>query len=395
MMTAGRNDPCPCGAKKPDGNSIKYKKCCWLKRERVPTEEGIRQAMEAFGRHQAERASWREKGIFINYVNPLVYENPKTGGKSRAWALANTLLHSRPEHETFHAFILDYLLKHVLGKEWWEEQEKAAEKHFIFSCYQKLDEWADSNRTEANKVDEHTWGAQMNGWVKTLLSLAFDAATLSHTKHLPEHTLERLKHPIEYQGAHYEIAVAAIFSRLGCSIEFLDDKTKSTTHCEFIATHNETGAKIAVEAKSRRRPGVRHWPGTAEPEKQLRGDMRNLLEKALTQNPKNMPYVIFIDVNAPLTPGTPVPEKPWFKDIFGLMEKYPAPTQERPEEFAGLFFTNFSPHYNEARGADPNEYFTVIPKYAARPMPGNPFASMLQAAVQHYGFVPNITEKSK
>jgi len=26
--TPGRNDPCPCGAKYPDGRPIKYKKCC-------------------------------------------------------------------------------------------------------------------------------------------------------------------------------------------------------------------------------------------------------------------------------------------------------------------------------------------------------------------------------
>ena len=27
----GRNDPCPCGATKPDGTPIKYKKCCYPK----------------------------------------------------------------------------------------------------------------------------------------------------------------------------------------------------------------------------------------------------------------------------------------------------------------------------------------------------------------------------
>lgn len=40
MITAGRNDPCPCGAKTPDGKPVKYKKCC------LPMHEKMRVAAQ-------------------------------------------------------------------------------------------------------------------------------------------------------------------------------------------------------------------------------------------------------------------------------------------------------------------------------------------------------------
>jgi hypothetical protein len=175
-------------------------------------------------------------------------------------------------------------------------------------------------------------------------------------------------------------------------IDFLDKKIIMTPHCEFIATHNETGVSIAVEAKSRRRPGVKHTPGKAGQNNLLKGDVQKLLDKALKQNPKNKPFIIFIDVNAPLTPFISMEEKPWFKDIQNMLGTYPVPTRETPEEYTGLFFTNFSPHYNTENESMPNEYLAVIPLWATYPMPNPIFSKMLFTAVQNYGFVPHIVE---
>lgn len=36
----GRNDPCPCGSKKPNGEPKKYKKCCLPKLEEMDTYSG-------------------------------------------------------------------------------------------------------------------------------------------------------------------------------------------------------------------------------------------------------------------------------------------------------------------------------------------------------------------
>jgi len=392
MAKIGRNDPCPCGNKRSDNIPVKYKKCCWLKITPPPSQETIEEVIKIFQKMESEKRALQEKGIFINYVHPCTYVNPRTNEKVKAWALGNKLFHTRPEHETFHEFITDHLQKEVLGQDWWNEQLQAQQKHFLFRCFTQWNEWSRKNATEANKVDDHTWYAVTDGWAKTLSSLAFDICSLEHTQQLPDHILRRLKNYGEYQGAHYEIAVAAIFSRLGCKIDFLDNERVATPHCEFIATHIETGVSIAVEAKSRQRPGIKHATGKVDEKKLLRGDVQKLLNKALKQNPKDRPFVIFIDINAPLTPHVPMEKKKWFTDIQNMMNTYPAPTTETPDEYAGLFFTNFSPHYNGESEAFPNEHLAIIPFHSNYAMPNPAFGNMLMSAVQNYGFVPNVLE---
>lgn len=384
-MKIGRNSSCPCASGK------KYKKCCLLKEVPPPSEKDIKEVIKIFQKQEVERLALQERGIFINYVRPCTYTNPKTNQKVRAWALGSRLFHTRPENETFHMFIVSHL-KEVLGRDWWIEQMRASQKHFIFKCFMKFEEWCKKNAVPQNKSGESGWVAITDGWTKTLLSLAFDVCTLEHTLQLPEYLLKRLRNRGEYQGAHYEIAVAAIFARLGCKIDFLDKNKITTPHCEFIATHNETGVSIAVEAKSRQRPGIKHMEGNIEKEKLLGGDMKRLFDRALKQNPKDKPFIIFIDINAPLTPNISIEQKPWFKDIQKMMGKYPTSTKEKPEKYTGLFFTNFSPHYNAENDSAPNEYLAVIPQYATCSMPNFVFGNMLLKAVQNYGFVPNIKE---
>lgn len=384
-MKVGRNDPCHCGSNK------KYKKCCLFKQTPPPSQEDIKKVMAFFRKEEEKITSLHEKGIFINYVKPLTYTNPKTNQTVKVWALGSRIFHIRPEHETFSEFIVDYL-KEVMGKKWWEEQLQTQQKHFLFQCFIKWEEWLNKNSIEANKINEYTWQAMPNGWVKTLISLAFDVCSLEHTLQLPDHLLRRLRNYGEYQGAHYEIAVAAIFSRLGCKIDFLDKEKIAIPHCEFIATHNETNISIAVEAKSRQRPGVKHRVGIADEKKLLQGDVQKLLNKALKKNPNDKPFAIFIDINSPLTPDISIDQKPWFKDIQKMMSAYPDPTKEKPENYTALFFTNFSPHYNADNASSPNEYLGVIPFYATHPMPNSVFGQMLLNAVQNYGFIPDVVE---
>lgn len=116
----------------------------------------------------------------------------------------------------------------------------------------------------------------------------------------------RLKNRDQYQGARYEMAIAAIFARLDCDIQFTDEKSKSK-HCEFIATHRVTNSSLAVEAKSKHRSGVLHQIGfLSSLEKLLSARMiRRLFNDALDQNPRDVPFAVFIDVNSPITPDTP------------------------------------------------------------------------------------------
>lgn len=383
----GRNDPCFCGAKRPNGLPMRYKDCCLLKRDEI-----IAVAEQSIARQNKEMDELAKLGIYINYVNPCTYINPNTKQKVRAWAVGSRLFHSRPAHETFHEFIVSHL-RDELGSDWWQEQLQSEEQHFLFKCFTHFNEWKMKNaQIEENRVDDDIFYALTDGWSKTLSSLAFDIISLEHRNQLPDHLMNRLRDKTAYQGAHYEIAIAAIFSRLNCEIEFLDEIKSTEKHCEFYATHIPTNTLIAVEAKSRHRAGVKNTKGTTEQEMLLKGDVQKLFKKALKQNPKDKPFIVFIDVNSPLTPEIPLLEKQWFKDIKRMIGNYGTPTPEKPDDFTAVVFTNFSPHYQEDQQSLSNEYFGIYPLYSAFPIKDARFLNMLNTAIQHYGNIPNISE---
>jgi hypothetical protein len=66
--------------------------------------------------------------------------------------------------------------------------------------------------------------------------------------------MERIRLPDQFQGARYELSIAAVFSRAGYEVEWLTARDRKLP--EFIATHQTAKTEIAVEAKSRHRPGV-------------------------------------------------------------------------------------------------------------------------------------------
>lgn len=366
-----RNLPCPCGSGK------KYKNCCWNKHI-VPKE-----VIEYFQKQFLKDKALKDMGIYINYVTPIIFNDKKV------WALGGRVYYNRPPSETFHEFIID-ILRIMLGKEWWDEQLTSQDKHFIMKCFLKFFEWKEKVKIEANKVGESLWMAVPDGWSKSLLCLAFDVCSLTHTLQLPEHLLKRIKNKNEYQGVRYEIAIAAMFARLGCKIRFLDEEEKTKKHCEFIADHLQTGVSIAVEVKSRHRGGILHMLGVVNEQRLLRGNVKRLINRALKQNPGDRPFMIFIDINSPLTPGIPMEEKQWFKDIQKMMKEYGASTPEKPDSYNGIFFTNYSYHYQSEKEADRGEVLHIIPLFPKIALPGSDFLTMLLSALSNYGAVPNL-----
>jgi len=380
-----RNKPCPCGSGR------KYKKCC-LDKDSKPKSFNIYKVRpdslpKPLQVHGKEQEILVNMGIHINYVKPVIFQGKKV------WAIGNRIYHSRPPNQTFHEFIIE-VLQLTLGREWWDNQRNLApeERHFIMKCFLKFYEWQRRSSSLAdNKISDHLWGARPDGWSKSLIALAFDVCSLQHKLSLPEHLLNRLRNRNEYQGARYEIGIAAIFARLGCDIEFLEEEKKlKIKHYEFIATHRETNVSVAVEAKSRHRPGILHTEGVVEEEQLLKGDVHRLLNRALKQNPNDRPFMIFIDINSPLTPGVRPEEKQWFKDIKKFMDSYDSPSMENPDPYNAIFFTNYSYHYQTEREADPGEYLCIIPRHSKFPLPSPDFLSMLTRALNHYGSVPDL-----
>ncbi len=322
-------------------------------------------------------------GIFIDFVKPIVFNNKKV------WALGNRIYYERPEKETFHEFLLFVLIHQALGEDWWNDQASLPESgwHHIYRCFKKYQTWALKNQQEENYKGE-SWSAFPDGWSRSLLSLAFDVASLLHAEHLPEDILNRLKSYEEYQSSRYEIAVSAIFARLGYRIEFLNEKKVAGKHCEFFAHDQATGEIIAVEAKSRERRGVLHVDGTYNGE--YWAHIQRFRRKALTQNPGDRPFLIFYDINAPQVPEKSSFEKPWIKEVRKLHDKLPLNTLQSPDPCSGDVFTNYAFHFQTDSEATAGEYLLTVPLHPLFPIKKPQFWNQLQDALNNYGNVPNL-----
>jgi hypothetical protein len=351
-------------------------------KDKVPKE-----VMEYFLRQRQEQEILKIAGIHAQHVNPVVFQ----GGK--VWAIGSRIYNNRPLNETFHVFIIQ-ILKETIGLDWWKEQSALpeVEQHYIFICLAKLGEWIEKQEKIAKRDRNGVWGAKPDGYSKYLLSLAFDVVSLIHTNKLPEELLGRLKSREHFQGARYEIAIAAVFSRLGCDIDFTDSDNKEK-RCEFFATHKETKYKLAVEVKSRKRTGILHEGGyESEIEKLLSGrtGTRRTFNRALKQNPKTVPFAVFIDVNSPLTPEVPLNSKPWVKDAMNIVEKKLKGKLPTTYPLNAAFFTNFSYHYQTDEPAGNAEMVGMTIPHPDYPPLNDKFFKYLENALMHYGFVPNI-----
>lgn len=398
-----RNARCPCGS------GLKYKKCCADKdaarrsgelpagkrvvHRLTEAEEGHPDIVAMRERIEAQRAATLARlregfGVWINFVAPVEHQG------SRIWAIGSRVYLDRPPNETFHEFLL-HVLRGTLGEDWRAREAASDTSHFVMRCFQEYHAWI-AEQSEQRAPQDGVWSAEPNGWAQYLRSLAWDVATLIHAcpGGLPDGLLERLRDPVAYQSARYEIAIAAIFARLDCEIEFLDadEALKGKRRVEFIATHRPTGQQVAVEAKSRRRKGVINEEGEADETDPLRGDaraVRRLFVSALKKDVDDMPYLIFIDINAPTDPEAQAFDRQWQQNVMDWMSRFPAPMPDRPDEYNGLYVTNFSPQYDGSALATSGEWLSVLPQYVQNPVQFDLLGG-LSYALDRYDLVPEI-----
>ena len=192
-------------------------------------------------------------------------------------ALWNTI-HSRPEVETFHEFLVE-LTKWTFGKTWWSHQlgAKVGSEHVVLRWTKAFAVGRDLAVSDSDEPERVVTTA--SGPMVALLALGYDFYCLQSRNKLPEFLVSRLRDGKQFQSARYEVAVAAIMARAAFEIEFLDDKNVEEKHCEFIATHKGSGFEFGVEAKSRVRPGVLLERGTFAHDEDVKGLVR-LLRKA-------------------------------------------------------------------------------------------------------------------
>jgi hypothetical protein len=183
------------------------------------------------------------------------------------------------------------------------------------------------------------------------LWVAYDLYTLEHHALLQSKLVERLKNRAQFQGARYELSVAAAFVRAGFNVTLEDETDSETSHCEFSATHKATRGAYSVEAKSRHRDGYLGRAGTPKPVAEINADVYALLQRALRKRAEH-DRVVFIDLNIPPDDRTLL-EADWFKRVAEQMSRLQASQEGKPYPPAFLFFTNHPYHYVDNDAPEP------------------------------------------
>jgi hypothetical protein len=280
------------------------------------------------------------------------------------------------------------LLVNLLGQGWCREQLAAAANppHPIHEWYRATMEWQQQNADDNNRVR-----ARMSGPARAWFMLAYDVWILQHYFLLAP-LLDRLRDPWEFQGARYELTTYALFVRAGFQLQ-RDPETdnRAGKHVEFFATRADTGERVAVEAKSRRRPGVLGFTAAgheinANPAPNVIG----LLRDALGKRP-NMPYVICIETNLPPT-ADDAQERERRARVEAEVEAVVMEYLNNSEPFPAtlVMLTNYAHHYGLPNAPDPGgDHGLIEPARVAHPFVHVSTEKQLIAAMDAYGNLPN------
>lgn len=370
----GRNAPCPCGS------GLKFKKCCATRAPVKTSPEEYNQLLNDPRFAPIINAASDHSGRHgVTPIPSFVHENMRV-------RFVGSRVYFRRPNETFHEFLI-YLLQSTLGKEWHDKQRKLpfGERHQLFRWFRALTLFSKSLIENPRfKQGEH-YGDKPTGEVEAVTALAYDLFHLLHINPLPEQLMSRLKDKAEFQGARYEIAVGAILTRAGCIPKFVQEKSKK--HPDIDAHDPTTGVVIAVEAKSRHRPGALGFPGEADLDKAIRGDVENLINEALEQNPGDHPFVIFVDLNSPHTNELPIQQRSWYQDVWASMQSLKKATPEDPDEFNSIFLTNSSYHWQGTDKATGGDYFMIHSGCPKHPLPPE-LAGRILESVANKGTIP-------
>src|SRR6266446_2713635 len=282
MAKIGRNDPCPCKSGK------KYKKCCGdPSRQDVgavrPPPPDMTKVVQRMRRMHEELKPLRMAS------RPRIQTEFK-GKKVRA---VRNKVHFRPLEETFHEFLVNHILW-TLGQSWFDAEikERPQNRHIVLQWRAELYDQLRQAKQEQG-ASSGPLAFVPTGNVQALIVLADDIYQVEHALKTPRKIIKRMRDHQQFQGARYEILAASIFARCGLDVEFIDDKTKKMP--EFFAERKGPRERLAVEAKSRHRPGILHVPGLPPEAVVLKGDVEHLLREALEQNPGDLPFFVLID----------------------------------------------------------------------------------------------------
>lgn len=316
-------------------------------------------------------------------IKPII--SAKAGGK-RFVAIGGHM-HGSDKWKTFPDFLHDYIMI-IFGEKWFNSEisKPAIKRHPVIQWRYSIHEFLKHQKINNNGL----YKIIPSGPYKAYLTLAYDIYLLEHHLKIQEAFVKRLRIIDQFQGARYELFAASNMIRAGFDLAYDLQTKEGAKVVEFLATHKDTGVKIAIEAKSRHRPGVLGQGGDKESPKSIRIRLGQLINNAINKKP-DYPYFIFIDMNLP-------PEKT--KDFIdaGIKEMISslknAPEAENEKDYYNLIlYTNFPYHYGADLKSYPEDHLSAVLSLAPiYPLPNKSFLNNIRAVVKKYGCIPNIFE---
>jgi hypothetical protein len=327
----------------------------------------------------------REAGININLPAPVWDEK-----SNQIYLIVGKRIYfSGVKRETFHEILIEHLLT-LLGKEWGNAQKAlpSSNWNFIYECIQETNAYFHRGGINMRQENERLRSATPNGYVQCLLTLAFEVYLLQSADRLDTKVFNRLKINDQYQGARYEITVAASFIKAGWQIDWVQDM-KGVSIPEFIATSPDGRYRLAVEAKSKHRDGVLHKKGVFNAKSAEKGSMLYLLKEALGKETFDLPYIIFLDLNSPQTIAKNDREH-WKNDLVALYKTIDPPdSSERVDKQNLTVSTNFAPHYDGTDIAIGGQYVVAYSLKNEHPIPKG-YLDGIVAAISNAQSVPML-----
>jgi hypothetical protein len=222
--------------------------------------------------------------------------------------------------------------------------------------------------------------------VRELLTLAADVYCLILVNNLPQSLLDRLRDYDQYQGARYELAVAAALVRAGFVIHWKKGKGPEKIY-EFDATHELSAEIIAVEAKSKHRRDSLHQEEVVEPAREARADILSLYNEAVRKRPSDRPFAVFIDINLPHDPKVSGPVEDWLSQILPLLTNESFFRDSESPEHSVLAITNSAWHYDGTGPTGEGRHCLTWTEKGTHPIQHPQTLRAIQFAMSRFGII--------
>jgi hypothetical protein len=304
-------------------------------------------------------------------VRPLI----TTVHQGHRFIAVGTRLYYNREWRTFTDFLLSYV-RDVMGRKWWEAEaaKQGYERHPILQWHDRFVEASKTARLEEGGVVS----AVPDGLMAALNLLAYDLYVLRDHAKLQDDVVQRLRHRDQFQGARYELFVAATFIRAGFEFAYEDESDTKVKHAEFIATHKESGLVAAVEAKARQRTMKGPFDVAS-----IRPGVKQLLVNAAGKKPAH-PLILFLEMNLPPEPADQPPS--WVPHVDAVVKEIVHDAGDQ-WPFAAVMCTNRPHIYGQPDEPDPAKQFAVTRPH--RSPISMTIIDTLVTAVTQYGNVPS------